>query len=118
MKSNEIKQIIIVRNDLNMSRGKIAAQCCHACLESYKKAKPIIKKKWEMQGQKKVILSVNNLRELLKLKQKTEKMKIPCSLIRDAGLTELKKGTITCLGIGPDLSKKIDKITGSLPNLA
>ena len=41
-------------------------------------------------------------------------MGLPCYLVRDAGLTELKPGTITALGIGPYKSSEIDKITGNL----
>jgi len=40
--------------------------------------------------------------------------KLPHFLVKDAGLTQLKVGTITCLGIGPSEEKKIDKITGKL----
>ena len=109
------KQVIIIRSDLKMSKGKLAAQCCHASLESYKKSKPTIRKKWEILGQKKIIVCAKNLDELKKLKQKTDKLKLSNVLITDAGRTELKKGTITCLAIGPELSEKINKVSGSLP---
>jgi len=115
MTMNNIKQVIVIRKDIKMSKGKTAAQCCHACLESYKKASPYIRKMWKKQCQKKVILGAKNLEQLIEIKQKASKMRIACSLITDAGRTELKSGTVTCLGIGPDLEKKIDKITGSLP---
>lgn len=108
------KQVIILRKDLKMSTGKKCAQSCHASLGSYKKASKSVIKKWNLEGQRKVILETNSKEKILKLHQKVKKEKIACFLVQDAGLTELKSGTITALGIGPDHEKKIDKITGSL----
>ena len=108
------KQIIIVRKDLGLSTGKTSAQVAHASYESAKKAKSAIRKEWELYGQKKVILSVEDVKELKELKQKADKLGLPNSLIIDAGRTEIKQGTITCLGIGPDKEDKIDKVTGHL----
>ena len=51
-----MKQAIVIRSDLNMGIGKIAAQSSHASLESYKKTNIIKKKLWEAQGQKKIVL--------------------------------------------------------------
>jgi PTH2 family peptidyl-tRNA hydrolase len=108
------KQVILIRKDLDMSTGKIAAQSCHASLGSYKKADKVTIKKWDLSGQKKVFLEVNTENEILKIYDKVKKEKIPNFLVKDAGLTELASGTITALGVGPDDEKKIDKITGSL----
>jgi len=108
------KQVMIIRNDLGMSTGKKCVQCCHASLGAYKKASKSTIKKWNSEGQKKVVLEVNSKKELLELFKQLKKEKIPCFLVEDAGLTELKPGTITALGIGPDDEKKLDKMTGSL----
>jgi len=108
------KQVIIIRNDLGMTTGKKCVQCCHASLGAYKKASKSIIKKWESEGQKKVVLEVNSKKELLNLFERAKKEKIPCFLVEDAGLTELKPGTVTALGIGPEDEKKLDKISGSL----
>jgi PTH2 family peptidyl-tRNA hydrolase len=113
----EVKQVIIVRSDIRMSRGKLAAQVAHASLESYKKADFRTISEWSLQGSKKVILKAKNLRHLMSIKKSCEKLKLPHALITDAGKTELRRGTVTCLGIGPAESNKIDKITGSLPLL-
>ncbi len=113
----EYKQVIVVRSDLRMSRGKLAAQVAHASLEAYKRASLRAISEWELQGAKKVVVKAKNLRELLALKRKCERLKLPCALIRDAGKTELRKGTVTCLAIGPAESGRIDKVTGSLPLL-
>ncbi len=112
---NEYKQVLVLRKDLDISRGKSAVQCAHAAVECMKLANPGSKKKWLDSGQKKVVLYAKGESELMAMAQKAKKLKLPCSLIRDAGRTELPSGTITCLGIGPASEKEIDKVTGSLP---
>lgn len=111
------KQVIIVRNDLKMSRGKTAAQVSHAAVDSAHNAERKIISLWRKEGQKKVVLKAKSENELLALKEKCQKLGLQCSLITDAGHTELEPGTITALGIGPDEEEKINKVTGSLPLL-
>ncbi len=109
-----LKQIIVIRNDLNMSEGKKCAQTAHASLVAYKGTDKKIIKKWELEGQKKVVLRVDSEKEILDLYKKLKKEKISCFLVEDAGLTELEPGTITALGIGPEKEEILDKITGRL----
>ncbi len=111
------KQVIVVRENLKLSKGKLGAQCAHASLEAYKKADKKIIELWNKEGSKKVILKAKNLKELLALKEKCESLKLPHALISDAGFTELKPGTITALGVGPQRDELINKVTGSLPLL-
>ena len=106
------KQVIVVRKDLKMSPGKVAAQVAHASVESWKKADKKIKEAWEKEGAKKVVLEVQSEEELLELKRKSKNL--PTALIRDAGVTEVPPGTVTCLGIGPASEEEIDKLTGHL----
>lgn len=108
------KQVILVRQDLNLPKGKLAVQVAHASLDSYLKAKKKITLLWKITGAKKVVLKVKDEKELLDFKRKISKEKIACSLITDAGKTVIKAGTITCLGVGPELEDKIDRITGKL----
>lgn len=108
------KQVIVVRSDLKLSKGKLAAQCAHASLEAYKKADKRIAALWDKEGSKKVVLKAKDLKQLLALKEKCEILKITHALIADAGLTETKPGTITALGIGPQRDGVINKVTGSL----
>ena len=112
----EIKQVIIVRKDLKLTKGKMSAQTAHAAIEAYRKAKdiyPTITKQWLNQGEKKVILYIENKKELIELMKKIP-AKIPSKLIIDAGRTHLEPGTITCLGVGPYYSDEIDKYTSEL----
>jgi peptidyl-tRNA hydrolase, PTH2 family len=113
----EIKQAIIVRTDIDMSKGKTAAQCAHASLMSYfdaeKKDKGIAKE-WLDTGEKKIVLKVENEDDLVKLFKAFEFKKVPCALVSDAGLTQLPPGTKTALGIGPWRSSEIDMFTRGL----
>ncbi|MBI4896482.1 MAG: peptidyl-tRNA hydrolase [Candidatus Aenigmarchaeota archaeon] len=108
------KQVMVVRNDLKMSKGKLAVQCCHASYSSAKNASSAAKLIWEQEAQKKVVLKVESLGELLAIKKACDHAHIKNYLVTDAGLTELEPGTITVLGIGPDREAVIDKITGHL----
>jgi len=109
-----MKQAIIVRRDIKMGRGKLSAQCAHASIGAYLKAKKSDKEKWIKSGMKKVVLKVSDEEQIKKLYGITKKEKLACELIRDAGLTQIKPETITALGIGPADDKKIDKITSKL----
>ncbi len=109
-----MKQVIVVRTDLKMGKGKIAAQVAHASLASFLKAGFFAKRKWLAQGMKKVVVKVSSEKELMEIYRKAKKMKLPHELIRDAGHTQLEPGTITALGIGPAKDEEIDKITSRL----
>ena len=115
--NQEIKQIIIVRTDLKMSTGKKIAQGCHAAVlssERCKKSNRLLWHRWFKQGQKKVVLKMQGEKELLEIYQEVKDAKIPCELVRDAGLTQIPAGSLTALGIGPTTNTKIDRITGNL----
>lgn len=113
----EYKQVILIRTDLKMGTGKKCAQSCHASVTAanlVRRNNKSIWKKWLNTGQKKVILRVDTLDTLNEILKELEKNKISYFLVKDAGLTQLSPGTITALGIGPIMSKEIDKITGNL----
>ncbi len=109
------KQVIVVRSDVEMSAAKLAVQVAHAAVSAAAKAGKKAVVAWENEGQKKVVLSIKDKKELLLLEEKCRQLKLPYALISDAGLTELPSGTVTCLGIGPAAEDKINKVTGSLP---
>lgn len=108
------KQVILVRHDLKLPKGKLAAQVSHASVGALLKSSKAVISDWKSEGMKKIVLKVDDLDELLKYKQEAEDAGLITSLIEDAGKTVVEAGTVTCLGIGPDEEKKIDKITGNL----
>ncbi|HIC05595.1 MAG TPA: peptidyl-tRNA hydrolase [Candidatus Nitrosopelagicus sp.] len=111
-----IKQVIVVRTDLDMGKGKIAAQVGHACVlgaEYVRKSKPEWFSEW-WKGQEKIVLKVSNLKELEQVKQGAIEIGVPWSEVTDAGHTQIAPGTVTCISLGPAPEEKIDKITGDL----
>lgn len=107
-----MKQIIVVRKDLKLSKGKLAAQVAHAAVEAAEKSK--WKKEWLKDMQKKSVLGCSNLEELMEIYNNAKERGLPVSLIKDAGRTEIPPGTTTCIGIGPAPEEYIDKVTGRL----
>jgi len=108
------KMVIILRRDLKWGKGKMIAHALHAALGALSQVNKKIIEKWNKEGSKKVVLKVYSLKEMKKIEKELKKNKIKYFLVRDAGKTQLKKGTITAIGIGPIEEKKIDKITGKL----
>ncbi|WP_347720952.1 peptidyl-tRNA hydrolase Pth2 [Candidatus Nanohalovita haloferacivicina] len=109
----QYKQAIVLQEDLNMSKGKSIAQACHASLKAYERSEDKIREKWDKQGAKKVALDIGN-KDIRVRFQKAKDEGLPAYLVKDAGRTELKSGTVTALGIGPAEESKIDSITGDL----
>lgn len=109
-----MKQVILVRKDIKIPKGKLAAQVAHAAVEAVRKSNKSDLKKWKNEGSKKVVLKVKDLDELNQYDKKAQKTGLKTALILDAGRTVFKEATITCLAIGPDEDTKIDKITGKL----
>ena len=108
------KQVILVRQDLKLPKGKLSVQVAHASLDAALKSDKKLVENWRGQGAKKVALKVADEKELFKYMSMLENEGIKVALIKDAGHTVVEPGTITCLGAGPDLEGKIDKVTGSL----
>lgn len=115
--NEEYKLVLVVRTDLSMGKGKIAAQCCHAAVGAFEKAlkkDPEGLKAWQMTGQAKVALKIDSLEEIKKIADNAKKMGLITSLIRDAGRTQIAPNSITVLGVGPAPKDIIDKVTGHL----
>lgn len=111
---SELKQVILVRDDLKLPKGKLGAQCAHASVEAVMRSDKHKVGDWLDIGQKKVVLKVADEKELIHYFQKAKDKGFTASLITDAGRTVLVPGTKTCVAIGPDDEEEIDKITGNL----
>ena len=116
----EFKQVIAVRMDLGMSRGKMAVQVAHASVTASEETRTRHRswwKTWMDEGQCKVAVKVHSEIDLFDLEEKADKLDLPTAIIRDRGLTEIPPGTITCFAVGPGPYQIVDKVTGSLPLL-
>lgn len=115
----ECKLVLVVRTDLGMTKGKIAAQCSHATLACYKHFlrhspdSPILRR-WERQGQAKVALQVKSEEDLSLLQAQAMSLGLVAEVIADAGRTQIASGSHTVLGIGPAPKSVVDKVTGGL----
>ena len=112
----DIKQVIIVRTDLGMGKGKIAAQVGHACVlgsDSVRRSHPEWHDEW-WNGQEKIVLKIPNLEDLEKVIGRAHNANLPWCKVTDAGHTQISPGTTTCISIGPAPENLIDKITGDL----
>ena len=113
----EYKMVVVTREDLSLSPGKLAAQVAHAavsCVLSTKKDKPKWFSKWQNEGAKKAVVKVACLDDFFPLRDKAERLEISAVIIEDAGHTEIPSGTKTVLGLGPAPNNLIDQVTGDL----
>ncbi|SFL42900.1 peptidyl-tRNA hydrolase [Methanobrevibacter olleyae] len=109
-----MKQVMIIRTDLKMGKGKMAAQCCHAAIGAYKRADKDKIRKWENEAYAKVVLKVPSLECLLEIRNMAQAKGIAYYLVTDAGRTQIPESTITVLGLGPDEDDVLEEITGEL----
>jgi len=114
-----MKQVIVIRKDLNMRKGKMVAQGAHAsmaaCLENGElKDHPYIKE-WLEGLFTKICVSVPSQLDLIRIYTQAKVKGLPCSLIEDSGLTEFKNvPTHTAVAVGPGPDDIVDMVTGDL----
>ena len=108
------KQVILIRQDLKLPRGKACSQVAHASVEAVLKSDPKLVNVWRNEGMAKIVLKVKDEKELIKYFQQAKDEGLTASLITDAGKTVIAPGTKTCAAIGPDEEEKIDSLTGEL----
>ena len=128
-----VKQVLVIRKDLKMRKGKMVVQGAHAAMKvffdridrfSYEddinKNRLIMKnitlemREWIDAIFTKICVGVNSEEELFEIYNQAKDAGLPCTLIQDAGKTEFKEPTYTCCAIGPANEEKINKITGEL----
>ncbi|KAK3343984.1 peptidyl-tRNA hydrolase PTH2-domain-containing protein [Lasiosphaeria hispida] len=123
--TEECKLVLVVRTDLGMTKGKIAAQCGHATLACYKTlfrasqkdpqgAEAKLLHHWERFGQAKIAVQIKGEDEMLELMGKAHSLAVTAEVIQDAGRTQIESGSRTVLGIGPAPKSVVDQITGHL----
>lgn len=109
-----MKQAIVVRSDLDMGAGKLAAQVAHAALKAVEYADASAVEEWKSDGQRKVVLGIDGERALFEIREQARNAGLPTGLIRDAGRTQLDPNTPTTVAVGPAGNEAVDRITGSL----
>nr|XP_048331098.1 peptidyl-tRNA hydrolase 2, mitochondrial isoform X2 [Ziziphus jujuba var. spinosa] len=100
----ELKMVLVVRQDLKMKSGKIASQCAHAATGMYAElmySHRSLLRQWEQNGQPKIVVLCKNQQEMNKLKEAAEDIGLPTFVVADAGRTQVLAGSKTVLAIGP-----------------
>ena len=115
--NSDLKMVFLVRLDLKMGAGKIAAQVAHAAIGLYD---DIMNgddeyhiealNYWNTFGAKKIVLKCDNYETMKQVAIQAKQSQLPFILISDAGHTQIPAGSVTVLGIGPDSSEKINKL--------
>jgi len=122
-----IKQVIVIRTDLNMRKGKLAAQVAHASMkfilennesDNVNEINTVLSEQetaWFREGHTKIVVGVDSEGALRDLVLKAKLADVECHTITDSGKTEFHgEPTLTCAAFGPDEAETIDKITGGL----
>ncbi|XP_054788851.1 uncharacterized protein LOC129294471 [Prosopis cineraria] len=113
----ELKMVLVVRQDLKMKSGKIASQCAHAATGMYAElmhSHRSLLRQWEQLGQPKIVLTCKNQQEMNKLKEAAESIGLPTFVVADAGRTQVAAGSKTVLAVGPGPKAYVDSVTGKL----
>lgn len=110
----KFKQVILVRTDLKLSPGKLAAQVAHAAVDAFNLTSPLTRKSWLDEGHCKIVLQVADETALLHYYTQAQSLGLPTALIRDFGLTEIVPNTTTAVAIGPAPAEAITELTKQL----
>ncbi|KAM3282133.1 peptidyl-tRNA hydrolase 2, mitochondrial isoform X3 [Capsicum chacoense] len=113
----ELKMVLVVRQDLKMAQGKVASQCAHAATGMYAdllQSDRYLLRQWEQCGQPKIVVTCKNQQEMNKLKEAAENIGLPTFVVADAGRTQVASGSRTVLAVGPGSKSAVDSVTGKL----
>ncbi|KAK9080013.1 hypothetical protein SSX86_001688 [Deinandra increscens subsp. villosa] len=112
----DLKMVLVVRQDLKMGPGKVASQCAHAATGLYSKlmqSHQNLLRRWEHCGQAKIVVTCKNQQEMNKLLEAAEGIGLPTYVVADAGRTQVSAGSKTVLAIGPaGYHSIVDSVTG------
>lgn len=132
------KQTIVVRKDLKMRKGKIAAQAAHASMKVFfdrmeetemeSESGDILKgyvfpatdemRAWIDGMFTKIVVGCNSEQEIFDLELKAQRLGVPCAVIVDNGLTEFHgEKTVTCIALGPADAETLEELTSQFPLL-
>lgn len=111
-----MKQIIVVRTDVNMRKGKMCSQSAHASLKAtLENLETPQVKEWLSGSFTKIVVGAESLEKLLEVVENAKSKSIITALITDNGKTEFHGvPTITCAAIGPATAEELESVTGEL----
>jgi PTH2 family peptidyl-tRNA hydrolase len=110
-----MKLALVVRADLAMGRGKIAAQVAHAAVAAVLASRDgAVFRRWLEDGQPKVVLKVPAADAMDQVIVQARAAGLPVQVVHDAGRTQVPEGTLTCCAIGPSQADRIDAVTADL----
>jgi peptidyl-tRNA hydrolase, PTH2 family len=110
-----VKLVLVVRTDLGMGRGKLAAQVAHAAVMAALHATGTpAAVAWLADGQPKVVLRADDEEHLAAVAAAASEAGLPVQVVHDAGRTQVPAGTPTCAAIGPATDEAVDAVTGDL----
>ena len=121
-------EVLVIRMDLKMQKGKVAAQCSHATLAAYQRSQTQSDLSrewldtWEQNGQTKITLKCDDESQMyidffnfrLQMQKEARKQGLVAQSIIDAGRTQIAAGSRTVLAIGPGPESIINGVTGDL----
>lgn len=136
----ETKMVLVVRKDLKMGSGKVAAQCAHAAVANVEmlyslgricdesghgtatlsgsSTRPSVWHDWfcawRVSGYAKVVVQCADENELLEIARKSKEAAVPYYVVRDAGRTQVLAGSKTVVAVGPAPKSLVDTVTGHL----
>lgn len=108
------KLAVVARSDLGMTAGKLAAQVGHAVHQALGECEAARLERWEADGSRIVVLEEAGADGLRALRTRALAGGVAASEVLDEGLTEVEDGECTVLAVGPDLSVRVDEVTGLL----
>lgn len=112
-----VKLVCVVNQGLKMGKGKLAAQVGHASVEAFLKtgvSHPQHVEAWLARGQKKICVKVPDDAAMNELQKQASQRSIPSLIVRDAGHTQIPRGSQTVLALGPYDEEALDLLTGDL----
>jgi PTH2 family peptidyl-tRNA hydrolase len=107
-----MKQVILVRTDLKMRKGKLSGQVAHASIGAARTVPDIEVENWiDNHDQRKIILKVSSLEEMRKYKQKCVESGLNCVYeVINKGDNQIPLDEVTCLGVGPVDDEMLNEI--------
>lgn len=127
---SEVKQYIIIREDLGMSSGKLAAQASHAASNIFFDKMTLDEEEgsltffptleettWLTEGRTKIVKRVKNEFQLMKAYDKAIELGLSVTKVTDLGKTELCGENVTAIAIGPNYTIDCEPVVKRLRNL-